>query len=159
MILLVFFILLGSTSCSQGDRGDDRDRTDGGDLGPSTDESDTDDACDAFVSRVCGPGGAECFESGVCQAALLMETYEPTRCRDGLDDNFNYPTCEADACALLVATTCGEALECSEQGACMQAMLLRDELNDSDATDSDRLAARDACAAGRMDALVFPACE
>ena len=116
------------------------------------------DLCAAFVERVCGPGGSTCLDSGGCQAALLIDSYEPERCAEGFGDTFVYPTCEADACTRLVDKVCGEQQTCTDTGGYQQAMRLDAQLKDEAADDDDRNAARDACAAGLVDDLVFPSC-
>jgi hypothetical protein len=118
-----------------------------------------DDLCAAFVERVCGPGRSTCLDSAACQAALLIDTYEPDRCGEGLEDTFVYPGCEADACTRLVDKVCGESLSCSDSGGCQQAQSLDAQLNDPSFDDDDRNAARDACAAGLVDDLVFAPCS
>jgi hypothetical protein len=105
--------------------------------------------CAAFVERVCGPGGTTCLDSGACQAALLIDTYERGRCADGF----------ADACTRLVDKVCGEQQACVDSGGCQQAMSLDAQLKDVGADDDDRNDARDACAAGLVDDLVFAPCD
>lgn len=124
----------------------------------NTPSSPPEDLCAALVERVCGPGGTTCSDNGACQAALLIDAYEPERCGEAYEDRFVYPTCEANACSRLVDKVCGEAQGCTDSGGCQQAMSLDAQLNDTSADDDDRTDARDACAAGLVDDVVFAPC-
>ena len=112
-----------------------------------------------MVSRACGPGGAVCLDTASCQAALLIARYERQRCEEVYVDTITYPTCEEGACDRLVSKVCGEDdVDCSEASPCLQALRLSDQLDDVELSSEDRESARDACAAGLEDDVLFPGC-
>jgi len=125
-------------------------------------ESEDTDACQLVVERTCGPSETECRESPACEAALLLRTYEPARCGQALANEETYAPCTDDACTKLVEKTCGAAPEplegCADAPGCTLARDLYAEAKDETASSDDRQDAREACAAGLEDGIVFAAC-
>lgn len=120
------------------------------------------DYCQLVVARTCGPSETECREAPSCEAALLLERYEPERCEDALANPETYAPCTDDACTKLVEKTCGAAPEplegCADTPGCTLARDLYSEARDETASAEDRQDAREACAAGLEDGVVFAAC-
>jgi hypothetical protein len=129
------------------------------DSGPIIEDT---DACAILVQRTCGPSATECSESASCAAALLLQTYEASRCEQALASPGTYEECTDDACTTLMVKTCGAApeplTECAAEPACTLTNDLFDASKDQSGSADDREDALNACAAGLEDGIVFAAC-
>jgi len=161
--VLAFVIGCGSA----GDGGESYDDDGGRSEVPNLSELDSGlvgpDSCALLVQRTCGPSSTECAEAASCEAALLLQTYEPARCGAALSTPETFVQCTDDACTKLVEKTCGASPEpvsaCASEPGCALSKDIFDDSRDQEATAQTRDDARAACAAGLEDGIVFPSCS
>ena len=137
---------------------------DGGFPCPASPEGGDRAACDALLARTCGStasDGPGCPSSPGCTAATLLATYEPENCVTAVDDLLRYPSCERDACQLLLERVCGgspPSEACAEAPGCPPALRLDARVHGLDAGVQLREEALASCAAALEDSVVFSPC-
>jgi hypothetical protein len=118
--------------------------------------------CQDLTRKVCGyAGGPDCDTGPACEAARLLQSYEPEGCASALDDDNRYPECRYGPCDQLVLKACG-ALEapqpCEDAPGCAPAWQLWERAQ-ADPSAEERLRAEESCRQSLSDDLAFRACD
>lgn len=129
---------------------------DGGvDGGCPSPESANPDACVTLLENCCG---ATCGHSAGCEAATLLQQFEPDQCEAALSDTQRFPVCEAGNCDTLVTKVCGDDDRCATAPGCAPAKELQTRANDPASTQQQVDDADASCLQALEDETVFAPC-
>jgi hypothetical protein len=113
------------------------------------------DACASLVENCCG---ASCGHSAGCEAATLLQQFEPDQCTAALSDTQRFPVCEAGNCDTLVSKVCGDDDRCDSAPGCAPAKQLQTRANDPASTQAQVDDADASCLQALEDEVVFAPC-
>jgi hypothetical protein len=113
------------------------------------------DACVTLVQNCCG---ATCGHSAGCEAATLLQQFEPDQCEAALGNTQQFPVCEAGNCDTLVSKVCGADDRCDSAPGCAPAKQLQSRANDPTSTQQQVADANASCLQALEDETVFAPC-
>jgi hypothetical protein len=130
-------------ACGPSAEGADKSFTrDAGDAGPTP--------CAILLARTCSPDGgpAACATAAACEAARLLDAYDPDRCAEMLEDGVHYGGCTGarSSCWLLTQKCCGSLDGCRDSAGCQNARAVAGSGQDP------------ACLQAYSDDTAFPRC-